>query len=506
MAKSSFKSILSGSIWGIIAKVVDSVAKFVTIPMLVGFYGKTDYGLIALTFSLNAYLRLMDMGMNIGSIRFFSTWIAKKEWFRISRVSQSSIVFYGVLGLINAIIFIIMAHTAGSFFRLSPEQLPIFKWMMYILSVSTVFNWTSNVISQLLTAHGELGWVNRTTVISSVLNFVTAFVAIKFNLALPFYFFLYTLSTLIIIPLNIYKLKVYNMPLLGLLAPKWNWPAFKEILNYSVAIFAMGIFQFTANNLRPLLLSKYASKGIEVMTEYRVIQTIAMLIIAFGGVFMDALLPSAAKIYAENDLEKIGRMVYNGTKYISVFIAFIVFLLCADSKLLLTLYMGPGYSSLAVWLIIWLLTLLLSMHNTPVASLVLATGKTRFLVYSSAVSCILSLPITVIFAKQYNVGSAVIGYFVYVILQISFYYLYYIPRVLKLDSIRIFFFSFMPVVCLGLVSWGITYYTQQFIQVRSGYLTIVLNSVIFSVSFGIFMVLFIIKPKELREMRSKMAA
>src|SRR5690606_35490023 len=72
---SSVKRIFSGSAWGIMAKILDAAAKFVTIPLLVGYYGKVDYGLIALAFSLNAYLRLMDLGMNVGSVRFFSMWV-----------------------------------------------------------------------------------------------------------------------------------------------------------------------------------------------------------------------------------------------------------------------------------------------------------------------------------------------------------------------------------------------------------------------------------------------
>ena len=69
--------LVSDSFWGILAKIIDAGAKFFTIPMLVGYYGKSDYGLIALVFSLNAYMRLMDMGINIGSIRFF--WTRNKK-------------------------------------------------------------------------------------------------------------------------------------------------------------------------------------------------------------------------------------------------------------------------------------------------------------------------------------------------------------------------------------------------------------------------------------------
>src|SRR5690606_39875894 len=125
------------------------------------------------------------------------------------------------------------------------------------------------------------------------------------------------------IPFNIHRLKVYPIPRLKLLTPRWNGNAFKEIIGYSMAIFVMGLYQFSANELRPILLAKFAS-GLDVLTDYRVLQTIAMLIIAFGGIFLQVLLPSASKIYAENNPPKLERLVLEATKYISVFLCMIV--------------------------------------------------------------------------------------------------------------------------------------------------------------------------------------
>ncbi|MEX2593378.1 MAG: hypothetical protein WD426_11435 [Anditalea sp.] len=501
--QSPVKRVFSGSAWGIFAKILDAAAKFITIPLLVGYYGKVDYGLIALAFSLNGYLRLMDLGMNIGSVRFFSMWVAKEEWVKIKKVSRSSMVFYGSIGLINATIFILMADYGGFLFNLEADQLPIYRWMMYILSASTVFNWLSNVVIQLLSAKDELGYVNRITVISSILNFMVALLAIYLQWPLTLYFFFYTLSILITIPFNVYRLRVYPIPLSELLSPKWDGNAFKQIIGYSMAIFIMGLFQLTANELRPILLARFAS-GLDVLTDYRVLQTIAMLIISFGGIFLQVLLPSASKIYAENNPPKLERMVIEATKYISVFLSMIVFLLILNASDLLLIYMGEEYQELSIWLIIWLLTVLLSMHNTPVASLVLSSGKTKFLIYSSATACIVSLPITVFFAPELNVGAAVIGYFVYMLIQIGFFYVYYIPKVLKLDNGKIFFGSFFPSVLGAFIACGISYYLSMWLKIPEGYFSILFKSAIFLVLFMAYHLVFVVKAADIRYLKEKL--
>src|SRR5690606_4618172 len=146
------RQIFSGSMWGIFAKIADALAKFITIPILVGFYGKADYGLIALAFSLNAYLRLMDLGFNVGAVRYFSMWVERGEQAKINEVSRSSIVFYGVIGIVNAIIFVVMANFGAYLFSLTESQVPVYRTIMYVLAFSTVLNWLSNVVVQLLSA------------------------------------------------------------------------------------------------------------------------------------------------------------------------------------------------------------------------------------------------------------------------------------------------------------------------------------------------------------------
>lgn len=494
---SSARRLFSGSLWGILAKIVDAVAKFVTIPMLVGFYGRADYGLIALAFSLNAYLRLMDLGFNVGAVRYFSMWTAKAEWKKISDVSRSSIVFYGVIGLVNAVIFLIMSAYGQSLFNLTEAQLPLYRQIMYILAISAVFNWLSGVAIQLLSAKDELAYVNRVTVISSLLNFAVALLAIHLQWTLISYFIGYTLTTLVHIPFYIKRLSVFPVARTSLLWPCWYGTAFREILNYSLAIFVMGLFQLTANNLRPLLLGKFAD-GMEVLTDYRVIQTIATLIIAFGGVFMQVLLPSASKAYADGNQQRIERMVFEATKYISVFLGFMVFILILNADEILLLYMGQGYEGLSLWLSLWLLTVLLSMHNTPVASLVLSTGKTRFLVYSSAVACLVSLPVTVIFADTLQVGAAVVGYLVYMVLQIGFFYVYYIPKILQLDGFRLFTRGFLPATAGGATALFIGRYAAKALALPGGYGTVIANSVIFALVYVLFLLVFVIRPADIR--------
>ena len=107
-------------------------------------------------------------------------------------------------------------------------------------------------------------------------------------------------------------------------------------------------------------------------------------------------------------------------------------MLCAYE--LITVYVGLDFGYLSKWLVLWTFTLLLNLYNSPISSLILATGRTRMLVYSSAIACIISIIVNVVLCRFYGVGSAVIGYFVYILIQQGFYYCYFNTRIMKLNS------------------------------------------------------------------------
>jgi O-antigen/teichoic acid export membrane protein len=142
------------------------------------------------------------------------------------------------------------------------------------------------------------------------------------------------------------------------------------------------------------------------------------------------------------------------------------------------------------------------MHNSPVATLVLASGKTRFLVYLSGINCLLTLSLIIILAPNLGLGAAVIGYFTYVLLQISGYYFYYIPYVLKLNSLKLFFNSFAPSLLIGMFGWGIVYEISTLFNF-AGIRSLFVNSAVFILIYGLLIFCFVIRPKELKELQNK---
>jgi len=167
------------------------------------------------------------------------------------------------------------------------------------------------------------------------------------------------------------------------------------------------------------------------------------------------LLPSTSKVVAEHNTDAYNRMAYDGTKYISMLICFFCFAMMTVGSEVLTLYVGPDYLYLIPWFNVWLLCTL-GTHNQAISSLILAGSDIRAISYSSAVASVAGLAVSWYLIPGKQIGGVVIGFVVYTMIQMLFYYLYYWRRKMNINSRRVFFYSFLPYVLSGLLCMGLT--------------------------------------------------
>jgi O-antigen/teichoic acid export membrane protein len=477
--------IVSSFAWGVVAKVTDAAIKFISLPFLLLYFGKVDFGLIALATSVNAYLQLLDLGVNTGAVKYFSEWIGSKDYKLLDDVARTSITFYTVIGILNTLLLVLIAFFGIKFFSISAAQEDELRMMLLILAFFSLISWSTSVFSQLLIANEDIAYIEKIGIIRSLLSLIVIGLTINFSWSVISYFTWFTLANcVVVIPFYI-KAKKNN--LISNFIPGLDWKKFKVVLNYSLAIVIMGVFQMSATKLRPIILSLFSNDGIGLVSEYRVLETITVFIISIGGMFITIFMPKVSKLLLKNDIEIVRSFAYQATSYTSIVCVLLCmpFIICGRD--ILELYVGDGYSHLVPWLVVWVITILFTLHNSPVASLVLATGKTRMLVYSSALSCIISLVVNAFLAKEMGVGAAVIGYAVYAVIQMSFYYFYYNNRVLYLNSWLIFR-SFIIPVLLGLLSILIVYMLH--VQITHLLIQIVVKLILWGLFFAGSLIIF----------------
>jgi len=428
--------------WSTFSKILNAIFGFISIPLLLDYYGMNHYGILSLATACNGYMHLLDLGMNVGTVKYFSQWKAEGKINQIYRTARTNITFYLIISIINIICLIALANWGRPLFSITETEFTQLQKCLYIIALFSIMSWGTTTFNQLLIADKQMAFTMKMQTIQAVLKIVLIGIVLWNNLSLICYFFW---STFILSALFFpYTYRCKQSKLIDSFKPAYYWKDFKTVLLFSLSIFVLSLFQMTATHSRPILLSMFSLNGADTVAEFRIIEVIPMFIIMVGGTFAGIFLPRSSELVAQKDQKRIEEFAYKWTKLTSILanILCIPFILCAEE--VLSAYVGIEYTYLSRWLILWCLTVLIQIHTTPGNSLVLAYGKTRLLVVTTAFTCILSMIINITLCPILGVGSAIIGYFVYVIIIISLYYAAFYKKLIKLNRKRMFLSFFYP--------------------------------------------------------------
>lgn len=417
---------ISSFFWSTSAKVLNALFGFISIPLLLGFYGKSDYGILSIATACNGYMHLLDMGMNVGAVKYFSQWKAEGKRGLLLRVAHTNITFYTLIAFVNVLLLIGIAIFGEGLFSISHSQFLQLRECLYVLALFAFFSWVTTAFNQLLVADKQLAFTMKCQCMQVVLKFVLVAFTLWLDLSLTVYFlFLTFLVAALIVP---YSWRCLRKKLIDSLHFGFYWGDFRQVLLFSLSIFALSLFQATSTQSRPIVLGIFALDGAESVADFRVIEVFPTFVISVGGIFTSIFLPRTSELVVKSSQKEINRFTYRGTILTSVIANMLCIPLVLGGYDILCAFVGSNYGYLSVWLSIWVVCVLLQVHSTPANALIMAYGKTRPLVLFSAGGCIVSIFVNALLARYYSVGSAVIGYSVYILITLFGNYVVYYKR------------------------------------------------------------------------------
>lgn len=435
---------LSTFFWSTATKVLNALVGFVSVPLLMGLFGRAEYGVLTLALSCNAYTHLLDLGTNTGGVRFFSKWKAEGNTALIERVAHTNLTFYTFVALLNAAIMVCLAVFGEGLFTINHEQFGLLRWCLLSIAALSIFSWGTTTFNQLLVADMQMAFTMKVQFVQVLLKIALIVLTLKLPLSLPWYFFLLTLLTaVLIIP---YSLRCRRRGLISSFKPGWHWKDFNVVLLFSLSLFALSFFQITATESRAIVLGIVYPNSADTLTDFKIISVVPTLIITIGGIFSSIFLPAVSEMVSKKDTPATERFAYKWTRYTTIIanVMCIPFILCASE--VLSAYVGEANAHLAKWMSLWIITVLVQIHTTPGNSLVVAYGKIKPLVIITSIACVLSIVLNALLCRRFGVGSAVIGYFVYVVIVIGAYYLVYYRRLMCLSRWKMAVSFLLPTI------------------------------------------------------------
>ncbi len=483
---------ISSFFWSSFSKILSAVLGFITVPLLLGYFGKANYGLLSIATACNGYMHLMDLGMNSGAVKYFSQWAAESNKAIIHRVARTNITFYIIISIINVVGLLALAFWGENLFSVTHEQFLQLRTCLIILALFSTISWVATAFNQLLVADKQLAFTMQVQSFITVLKIGLIAVTIWGKLSLYEYFFWLTLIVALAIIPYMYKCKKDG--LIDSFKPAGYWSDFKIVLIFSLSLFALSLFQVTASQSMPILLSIFSDDGADTVADYRIVEVIPIFITMLSGSFTSIFLPKTTELVVRNNMEEISTFVKKWTSMTTIIVCVLCFPFLISNTFIIDAYVGESYSYLGKWVALWCSFLIIQVHSTPAFSLVLATGKTKALVWYTGIACIASMITNAALCKIVPVGSAIIGYSTYMIILIIVYYAYFYRRYLNLSRWMLIK-AFIRPVSLAVLACAMPFFLNikisllESLEVSSRIKYIILFSLNSIIWFGVYVVL-----------------
>ena len=183
---------VSSLFWSTLSRILNAVLGFITVPLLLGYYGKAEYGLLSIATACNGYMHLLDLGMNTGAVKFYSQWKAEGNIEKVFKVARSNITFYIIIAAINVLLLLGVAFLGESLFSVTHQQFLQIKTCLLIIALFCVISWVTTVFNQLLIADKQMGFTMQVQCVQTSLKAVLVVYVIYAKLELSTYFFFFT--------------------------------------------------------------------------------------------------------------------------------------------------------------------------------------------------------------------------------------------------------------------------------------------------------------------------
>lgn len=344
-------------------------------PFLVKKLGIGAYGLIPLSTALIGYAAIVTVAINSSLSRFLALDINSNNYVAANRTFNTAFTSLLVLILLLAPFLFIFSFNISSFISV-PEGLgPDASVLFMCVSTAFMLSAFTSVFNSSAYIANRLDLVNRVSVINTYTRVILIF-AIFFliSVSLTGYGISFLIASVISSGYSFFlfqkftpdikiNVKLFDKSVLGDMLSMGGW----------LIVIQLGSILFLQIDLlviNKLLGNVEAGRYGLILQWSNMIRTLA---ITLSG----ALGPLILTLYAKKDFEQMIKLTKMSNKVLSLFVGCIVSVLCIIAPALLTVWMGPSYTSMKWLFMLVLIPLPINLGVLPLFSLNRAYNKLR---------------------------------------------------------------------------------------------------------------------------------
>lgn len=381
----------------IISFIVNVAIGIFMVPYFIRHLGVEAYGFIPLATSVTYYVSLISVALNSAVSRFFTIDLQRGNIESANKFFNTAFWSLGCVSLVLVPLLAVFAYFTPSIFHIPTHLTFSVQWLFFLVLFAFVVTIFSSVFGSSLFALNRLDLQNITEV-SNVLLRTAAIITffILLTAKLPFVGWAYLSGAVASLCLNIYWWNKLTPQL------EISWKHFDKSKLRNIFSMSSWLVLDQTGSLLLLQVDLIVCNlifGSAITGQYAAIIPLSFLLRSVTGVFSSVFSPMVLISHAKDDKEQVISISQRAVKFMALWIAFPVGLLCGFAKPVLALWLGQEFTRYVplVWILIAHLTVNLGIM--PLFGVQRALNKVRWPAIVVLFAGILNVILAIILAK-----------------------------------------------------------------------------------------------------------
>ena len=161
-----------------LAILAEMLIGLVMLPFNLSHLGQEAYGLWMLTAGVTIHFSVLDMGYGSAVVKFIAQYRAHRDGRALNEIASTMFFVYAAIGVAAYLVVIALAFNIDHFFRITPEQAQVGKWILLIIGLNIACNFPFSIFGGVIDGFQRYDRNNIVAIVSS------AFVALANALVL----------------------------------------------------------------------------------------------------------------------------------------------------------------------------------------------------------------------------------------------------------------------------------------------------------------------------------
>lgn len=489
MEKNSLRLIAFNSIFLYLKTIFTTITTLISVRLIIIAFGLIDFGIYTVVAGFVSIFALFSQSMSMAVQRFYSYHIGKNETLQVNKSFNMSLVIF----ISIAFLILILGETVGIYLIKNFLNIPIARYSaaisLYHFSLLAFFFTVISVpFTGMMLAKESILLYSSIGILDSTLKLIAASILLFFTVdRLSLYGILFAVTSLIItfFYIGICYLKYLECKL----NLQFKFSDLKEMLNFSSWSF-FGIVAGLANNQgNNLLINLFfspvinASRGIAFQ--------INGALNAFSNSLFLAVRPQMIKSFAAEDLEHTMKLFYLSSKVISYLLFALSIPIFLNLDFILKIWLGEYNTTMVLFSKLTLIFNFIFALQTPITTIIHATGKLKMYHILVESIILLSLPLTYF---SFKLGSE--AYFTFIIsimvfLVAHFVRLYVLSCHIAFSVKEYLTYFFLRTLTIMFLTYVLVYFILHYIfQVESSLFRLIVSLILNFTILSLLIILF----------------